>query len=102
MDSTLHSINIYLPLCWNNEQLAKLRLGWERKSVNSWHLYRSPTADTVIVLVERLTNYPEKSYSLNRYFKLGDNWVMSRDLEDGSLDAALSAFEAWQGEQVPA
>lgn len=96
MDSTLHNINMFLPLSWNNAQLAQFRLDWERQSVNSWHLYRSPDADELIVLVERWGT----RYSLNHYF-ISDagTWWYHIPVRDDGLDMALSHFEAYMSEK---
>jgi hypothetical protein len=89
MNSSVHTIDVFLPICWNNRQLAQLRLDWERKSINSWHLLRSNDASELIVLVQRTAGY-----SLNRYFYSDGRWHVSLDVRDASLDAALSHFEA--------
>lgn len=87
MSDKKNEIDVYLPLCWGNRNLAELREAWERFSQNSWHLYRHD--GELIVLVERSTGY-----SLNRYFDVGGNWLVSVDVRDGSLDEALSEFES--------
>ncbi|MCB1714252.1 MAG: hypothetical protein KDK05_03860 [Candidatus Competibacteraceae bacterium] len=80
---------------WNNEQLTKLRDAWERKSYNTFVLYRSHNSDEMIVLVER------EQWSLNRYFLVGDTWRVSMDIRDGSLDDCLRTFETDTVLQLP-
>lgn len=74
-------------MTWDNKQLAELRSGWERKSYNTFILYRSQSIDELVVLVER------DLWSLNRYFLVGDTWRLSIDVRDGSLADCLRTFE---------
>lgn len=91
-------MNDYLDGSWNNAQLAELRKGWERKSYNSFVLYRSPFADELIVLVER------EQWSLNRYFLVGSTWHLSMDVRDGDIGDCLRKNEeiAEERAKVPA
>ena len=70
--------------------LAEYRKKWERGGLVICTTVKQYTDGykTVHAVIE----YPDNSYSLHRYYKLGEEWVVSADLQNTTLKECLEVM----------